>query len=107
MYINDSKNNFILTKPNVMGNNSKWLMHHECGIQGVLMNFGGGFHKDALKGYRLKFLEQQKAFILKHVDLRGKPKEIFEPIEQNPEMDPAQKERSHTIGNINIPLGSM
>ena len=100
MYINDSKNNFILTKPNVMGNNSKWLMHHECGIQGVLMNFGGGYHKDALKGYRLKFLEEQKAFILKPADLRSRPKKFSEPVAQNPEMDPAQKERCHTIGNM-------
>ena len=70
------------------------------GIQGVLMNFGGGYHKDALKGYRLKFLEEQKAFILKPADLRSRPKKFSEPVAQNPEMDPAQKERCHTIGNM-------
>lgn len=105
MYKSNSMNNFILTTPNVMGKNSKWLMHHTCGIQGVLMNFGGGYHKDALKGYRLKFLEQQKAFILKPAHLRRRPKKVLDIHAQNEEMDPTQKERCMKVGGMDTCLG--
>lgn len=104
-YISDSLNSFILTTPNVMGNNSKWLMHHKCGIQGVLMNFGGGYHKDALKGYRLKFTNKQKAFILKPAHLRRRPKRLLTIEPQNEEMDPTQQERTFKIGDMTVPAG--
>jgi|ERR1712166_11374 len=107
MYIAEAKNNFLITTPNVMGKNSKWLMHHQCGIQGVLMNFGGGYHDDNFKGYRLKFLEQQKSFILKPSKLRKRPAEVLEIKAQNPKMDPKQKMRFRTIGNMKVPLGHM
>ena len=104
LYMNESKSNFILTTPNVMGDNSKWLMHHQCGVQGVLMNFGGGFHGDKLKGYRLKFLNKQKAFILKPQNLRKRPETILKIEAQNQEMDPTQKIHIQKIGNLEIPM---
>jgi hypothetical protein len=106
-YTSDSKNNFILTTPNVMGSNSKWLMHHSFGIQGVLMNFGGGHHGDALKGYMLKFLEQQKAFILKPANLRKPPAKLLRIAAQNPEMDPTPTTREMSLGPMNVILGEM
>jgi hypothetical protein len=106
-YIEESKSNFVLTTPNVMGNNSKWLMHHKCGIQGVLMNFGGGYHKDSLKGYRLKFTNKQKAFILKPAHLRSRPKKMLQIEPQNPGMDPTQKPRTKQIGGQNVNLGNI
>ena len=90
-----------------MGKNSKWLMHHQCGVQGVLMNFGGGYHDDNFKGYRLKFLGEQKAFILKRKHLRRRPEKVLNIVAQNIEMDPKQKERFKKIGGMNIPLGLM
>ena len=90
-----------------MGSNSKWLMHHQCGVQGVLMNFGGGFHGDKLKGYRLKFLNKQKAFILKPLDLRRRPETILKIDPQNPEFDPVQKERNFNLGAMDVNLGIM
>ena len=82
-------------------------MHHKCGIQGVLMNFGGGYHKDSLKGYRLKFTNKQKAFILKPAHLRSRPKKMLQIEPQNPGMDPTQKPRTKQIGGQNVNLGNI
>jgi hypothetical protein len=106
-YIAEAKNNFLITTPNVMGKNSKWLMHHQCGVQGVLMNFGGGYHDDNFKGYRLKFLGEQKAFILKRKYLRRRAEKVLNIDAQNKEMDPTQKERCKKIGKMKYCFGPM
>jgi len=93
---------FIITKPNVMGKNSKWLMHHQYGIQGVLMNFGGGFHDDNLKGYRKKFLDHGKAFKLKPYRLRRKATEMHDVEAQNPEFNPTVKIHPMQLGALKI-----
>jgi len=105
-YIEEAKTNFLLTMPNIMGKNSKWLMHHQCGIQGVLMNFGGGYHDDNFKGYRLTFLDKQKSFILKPSNLRKRPIRQVQISPQNSEMDPAAKMRVKTLG-VEMELGLM
>ena len=106
-YISETKENFLITTPNVMGKNSKWRMHHQYGVQGVLMNFGGGYHDDNFKGYILKFLNAQKSFILKESKLRKRPKKVLEIKPQNPKMDPTQKMRFKKIGGMAVPLGKM
>ena len=97
-----SKVEFVITKPDVMGKNSKYKMHHGYGIQGVLMNFGGGFHDDNLKGYRKMFLESGKAFILKPPHLRPEPTTVFEIEQQNPELNPGTKEHVITVGKMKM-----
>jgi hypothetical protein len=106
-YISETKENFLITTPNVMGKNSKWRMHHQYGVQGVLMNFGGGYHDDNFKGYILKFLDAQKSFIFKESKLRKRPKKVLEIKSQNPKMDPTQKMRFKKIGGMAVPLGIM
>lgn len=106
-YISETKENFLITTPNVMGKNSKWRMHHRYGVQGVLMNFGGGYHDDELKGYMLKFLDKQKSFILKESKLRKRPATVLEIKPQNPKMDPTQKMRFKKIGGMAVALGKM
>lgn len=106
-YISETKENFLITTPNVMGKNSKWRMHHQYGVQGVLMNFGGGYHDDNFKGYILKFLDAQKSFIFKESKLRKRPKKVLEIKSQNPKMDPTQKMRFKKIGGMAVPLGKM
>lgn len=106
-YISETKENFLITTPNVMGKNSKWRMHHQYGVQGVLMNFGGGYHDDNFKGYILKFLDAQKSFIFKESKLRKRPKKVLEIKSQNPKMDPTQKMRFKKIGGMAVKLGIM
>jgi hypothetical protein len=106
-YISETKENFLITTPNVMGKNSKWRMHHRYGVQGVLMNFGGGYHDDNFKGYILKFLDAQKSFIFKESKLRKRPKKVLEIKSQNPKMDPTQKMRFKKIGGMAVALGKM
>lgn len=98
MYIEENKLKFTITTPNVMSNiNSKWKMHHNCGVQGVLMNFGGGYNDDNLKTYRNKFLSEGKAFILKNKKLRRKRQVVSLPPKQDKDVDPKQIIRK--IGN--------
>jgi hypothetical protein len=105
-YINEAKTSFLITTPNTMGKgNSKWSMHHKCGVQGVLMNFGGGYHDDQFKNYRNKFLKEQKAFILKPVELLKRPETTFEIDEQNPKLNAGSKPVVFTIGDITIDGG--
>jgi hypothetical protein len=106
-YKAEAKENFLITTPNVMGKNSKWIMHHQYGVQGVLMNFGGGYHNDELKGYMLKFLDKQKSFILKESKLRKRAATVLEIKPQNPKMDPTQKMRFKKIGGMAVALGKM
>ena len=86
-YIEEMKEyKFGITLPNVMStNNSKWRMHHDCGFQGVLMNFG--INDDNLKSYRKKFLNAGKAFILKDIKIRRKRRTIPIPEAQNKGVD--------------------
>ena len=59
--------------------NSNSGMHHKYGCQGVLMNFGAGYNDGNMKIYKLHFKEQQKAFLLKPVELLRRRVEITKP----------------------------
>ena len=79
-YIAESKTKFFITTPNVMEKrNSNSGMHHKYGCQGVLMNFGAGYNDGNMKIYKLHFKEQQKAFLLKPVELLRRRVEITKP----------------------------
>ena len=74
---------FGITTPNVLSSiNSKWNMHHDCGFQGVLMNFG--INDDNLKSYRTKYLTAGKAFVLKNEFTKNNnEKENFQNYKEN------------------------
>jgi hypothetical protein len=79
-YKSESKTKFFITVPNVMEKrNSNWSMHHKYGCQAVLMNFGAGYNDGNMKSYKLHFKEQQKAYLLKPVDLLRRRMEVRKP----------------------------
>lgn len=70
-YIEETKKKFCITVPNIMDRrNSAWVIHHSYGIQGTLMNFGGGYNDELLEGYKNKFFDSQKAYLLKNKDVQ-------------------------------------
>jgi len=83
LYIEEMKETkFGITTPNVLSSiNSKWKMHHNCGFQGVLMNFG--INDDNLKSYREKYLKAGKAFVLKDEEWNPQKKENFQNYKEN------------------------
>lgn len=91
LYIEEMKETkFGITTPNVLSSiNSKWKMHHDCGFQGVLMNFG--INDDNLKSYRKKFLDAGKAFVLKDIKIMRKRRTVTMPEAQNESVDPTPK----------------
>ena len=77
--------------------NSSYQVHHNLGAQGVLMNFGGGYNDENLKGYIRKFSMSQKAFLLKPKHLQRSRGAIDVPVEQDPELSFAMQQAETTI----------
>lgn len=91
LYIEEMKEDkFGITTPNVLSSiNSKSSMHHDCGFQGVLMNFG--INDDNLKSYRTKYLTAGKAFVLKDKKIMRKRRSVKLPEEQDEAVNPTPK----------------
>lgn len=97
-YISETKNNFVISTPDVMEQrNSSYQVHHNLGAQGVLMNFGGGYNDENLKGYIRKFSMSQKAFLLKPKHLQRSRGAIDVPVQQDPELSFAMQQAETTI----------
>jgi len=87
-YIEETKSKFCITIPNIMDRrNSAWVIHHAYGIQGTLMNFGGGYNSELLEGYKTKFQNSQKAYLLKNKGIQRDRYKITQP--SGPKSDPS------------------
>ena len=88
-YREDAHHKFILSKPDVMENvNSSWRIHHNNGIQPVMMNFGGNYFDDNMKSYISNF-PIRRAFVLKPVYLQRIRTAAKLPTKQDPKLNPA------------------
>ncbi len=99
-YIQETKNKFCITIPNIMDRrNSAWVIHHSYGVQGTLMNFGGGYNDEQLEGYKTKFQNAQKAYLMKNKSLQRERYRLKEPTGQP--TDPSPKDKSFKFGGGN------
>ena len=107
-YKNEAHTKFILSIPDVMeGVNSSWLIHHNNGVQAVMMNFGGGgFFDDNMLTYTKKFSSERKAFVLKPSSLLRTRIVVQDPIEQNPAMNPTPAPVALSAGGSQIGIQS-
>lgn len=98
-YIEETKNKFCITVPNIMDRrNSAWVIHHSYGIQGTLMNFG--YNDEQLEGYKTKFMNSQKAYILKNKSLQ-RDRYRLEDQTNKPRIDPTPKKTTYSFGGSN------
>lgn len=79
-YIEETKSKFCISVPNIMDRrNSAWVIHHSYGVQGTLMNFGGGYNNELLEGYKNKFFDSQKAYLLKNKSIQRERYKLTKP----------------------------
>ena len=98
-YIEETKNKFCITVPNIMDQrNSAWVIHHSYGIQGTLMNFG--YNDEQLEGYKTKFMNAQKAYLLKDKSLQ-RDRYRLEDQSNKPRIDPTPKKTTYSFGGSN------
>ena len=102
-YRQDSHHKFILTKPDAITQiNSSYLIHHNNGCQGVMMNFGGNYFDDNMIGYIKKFSMAMKAFVLKPPHLLRPRTAINLPQSQDPKLNPAGAPVVYKIGALKL-----
>ena len=102
-YRDDAKHKFILTKPDAITQiNSSYMIHQNNGCQGVMMNFGGNYFDDNMKGYIRKFSMAMKAFVLKPSHLLRQRIAVNLPTEQDPGLNPAGGPVVYKVGSLEL-----
>ena len=103
-YKNEAHTKFIISMPDVMeGVNSSWLIHHNNGVQAVMMNFGGGgYFDDNMLTYIKKFAGERKAFVLKPPSLLRTRIIARDPIEVDSSLHPGPAEHSTNAGQLTM-----
>lgn len=102
-YRDDAKHKFILTKPDAITQiNSSYMIHQNNGCQGVMMNFGGNYFDDNMKGYIRKFSMAMKAFVLKPSHLLRQRIAVNLPTEQDAGLNPAGGPVVYKVGSLEL-----